>query len=405
MQLRDHIATPGLTSRTVRFVSLAGFLLTAGVIGFLMLRTVEMNLIDLAVFRAAGQAFIDGTPLYNDEFARPYGLRFIYAPFAALLFSPMALFPMGILEIVWTLANIGLVWWILTALLRRAGVTHAARAIAGALLGVALMFEPIHTSFYFGQINITLMALVVADCAGVIPRQYRGIATGVAAAIKVTPAAFGLVFLLRRDFRALLQAIVTGLATIVVGFLVAPQASIFYWTNEFFRTDRAGNHEYRPNQALTGVIARLGIEGSLAKILWLMGAVLIVGAATWAAYRFTRAGDHYVAFGLVALASLAAAPFAVSHHWVYTIMLVPMLVAPRYARWRLLIAAASLVYIVGPYTLVEAGTGPNLATFTVQNGHFWAAIALLVAAVVAAARLPRVIEPAAQREPELAVAK
>ncbi|AEF39141.1 glycosyltransferase 87 family protein [Hoyosella subflava] len=389
MQLRDTEATPGLSARTVRFVSIVGLVITVGAIAYLFKRTLETSPIDLAVFQAAGQAFVDGTPLYNNEFERPHGLRFIYAPFAAMLFAPMAALPLSALELLWTAANIGLVWWILTALLRRAGVARNVRFIATAILGLALLLEPIRTSFFFGQINVTLMALVVADCAGVIPRRYRGIATGIAAAIKVTPAAFGLVFLLRRDYRSLFQAIATGIGTIIVGFLVAPQASVFYWTEEFFRTDRAGGHDYRPNQALTGVLARLGLDDGLEDILWVFGALAIIAAATWAAYRFTRAGDHYVAFGLVALASLGAAPFAVSHHWVYVLMLVPMLVAPRYAKWRLLTGAATLVYLVGPYKLVAADTGPNLATFTVQNGHFWAAMALLVGAVVAARRLPR----------------
>lgn len=404
MQLRDRAAAIGPTALAVRIAPIVGLVITAGAVAFLVLQTLDKGLIDLAVFRAAGRAFLDGTPLYSNEFVRPHGLRFIYAPFAAMLFAPMAIIPVSALEMAWTIGNIVLVWWILGALLRRAGVSRGSQYIAVALLGTALLLEPVRASFFFGQINITLMALVVADCAGVIPRRYRGIATGIAAAIKVTPAAFGVLFLLRRDFRAFFQAIATGIATIIIGFLVAPQASLFYWAEEFFRTDRAGSHEYRPNQALTGVLARLGLEGSLQEVLWLIGALTIVAAATWAAYRFARAGDGYVDFGLIALASLAAAPFAVSHHWVYTIMLVPMLVAPRYARWRLLIGAAIVTYIVGPYKYVEAGSGPNLETFTIQNGHFWAAMALLVAAVVAAMRLPRAVPAEKTAEPQLAMA-
>ncbi|MBN4928268.1 DUF2029 domain-containing protein [Hoyosella rhizosphaerae] len=346
-------------------------------------------MIDLAVFQAAGQAFVDGGSLYSSSFERPHGLRFIYAPFAALVFAPMALFSLSVLQVLWTILNIALVWGILTVLLSRTGTPgrFSAQTLAVALLGLALLIEPVRTTFFFGQINITLMALVVADVTGVIPRKYRGIATGIAAAIKVTPAAFGLVFLLRKDIPAVVRAIITGLGTIVVGFVVAPGASVFYWTDEFFRTDRAGGHSYGPNQALTGLLARIGMDDTAKDIAWAIGALIIVGAATWAAWRFTRAGDHYVAFGLVALASLAAAPFAVSHHWVYVLLLLPMLVAPRYRGWLPVTLMATLVFLVAPHKFADldaSGAWGAVNSIIIANGQFWAAMLLLTAAVIAA---------------------
>ncbi|WP_225443231.1 glycosyltransferase 87 family protein [Lolliginicoccus lacisalsi] len=352
------------------------------------------KLIDLAVFQAAGQAFLDGTPLYSDDFERPHGLRFIYAPFAAMLFAPLALIDEPLLQLAWTITSVALVWAILLMLLRHAwpalrATPARAMTVATALLGVALVLEPILSTKYFGQINLVLITLVVADLTGTIPRRFRGIATGIAAAIKVTPAAFGLVFLLRKDLGSVARAIATGLATILIGFLVRPESSMWYWTYEFFRTDRAGGHSYGPNQALTGMLARTGLDGTAKDILWLAGALLIVALATWCAWRFTRRGDHVVALGLVALASLAAAPFAVTHHWVYVLVLLPIAVAPAYRAWRALVIPAIVVFIVAPhrFAIDDPSSIAGIAyNFVVGNGQFWTAMVLLGAAFIAARR-------------------
>ncbi len=63
------------------------------------------------------------------------------------------------------------------------------------------------SNFAFGQINVVLMTLVIADC---VPRRTpwpRGLLLGLGIALKLTPAVFLLYFLLRRDNRAALTAV------------------------------------------------------------------------------------------------------------------------------------------------------------------------------------------------------
>ena len=77
--------------------------------------------------------------------------------------------------------------------------------LAAAIVAPAVIYlEPIRSNFDFGQINVVLMTLVIADC---VPRRTpwpRGLLLGLAIALKLTPAVFLLYFLLRRDTRALL---------------------------------------------------------------------------------------------------------------------------------------------------------------------------------------------------------
>jgi alpha-1,2-mannosyltransferase len=52
---------------------------------------------------------------------------------------------------------------------------------------------------------------------------------GIAAAVKLTPAAFVLFLLLRGDRRAVVTATSSGLAATAVGFAVAPRESLAFW--------------------------------------------------------------------------------------------------------------------------------------------------------------------------------
>ncbi|MEU2000931.1 glycosyltransferase family 87 protein [Rhodococcus sp. NPDC019627] len=357
-------------------------------------------LMDLSVFRDAGYAFLNGLPLYSADFPSSSGFRFIYAPFAAILFAPMSELDPVVLQVLWCALNIALVWWMLRVVFAKLDMRRP-DLLALMSLGPVLLLEPMRSNFGFGQVNIILMALVVADCTGVIPRRFRGIAIGLAAAVKITPAAFLLVLLVRRDYRSIARAFAAILATIGLGFWLLPQSSVWFWTTEFFATGRAGPPDFFRNQALTGLIARLGVEGRLASVLWMACVVVVVAAVAWSAHRFTRSGEHVIALSIVALGSLLAAPFAVTHHWAYSILLIPILVAPRYRSWRPVVGAATLVFLIGPnYVLQSSSSGwvESAVREVVGSSQCLAGVVLLCAAVVAA-RSRTAVSPDATVEP------
>ncbi len=172
--------------------------------------------IDIDVYRMGGQAWLDDRPLYTDGalFHTPIGLNlpFTYPPLAAIVFCPFAWLGLPAASVTITLITSAL-------LLRlhddRADPTRrvehradGARAGLAAPLVVdgadrrpaaAIWLEPIKSNFAFGQINVVLMTLVIADC---VPRRTpwpRGLLLGLGIALKLTPAVFLLYFLLRRD--------------------------------------------------------------------------------------------------------------------------------------------------------------------------------------------------------------
>ena len=150
----------------------------------------------------------------------------------------------------------------------------------GWLLPPALLLEPVRSTLDYGQINIVLMALVAVDCLAVAPRWPRGALTGLAAAVKLTPAAFVLFFLLRRDYRAAAVAGVSFAVTTAAGFALAGPDSVRYWTGRL-PDGRIGNPATAANQCLQAVLARAGLDPhtTLGMAVWLALSALVVMAA------------------------------------------------------------------------------------------------------------------------------
>ena len=63
-----------------------------------------------------------------------------------------------------------------------------------------------------------------------MPRWPRGIGVGIAAAIKLTPGVFVLLFLLRRDQRSVARAGLSFAACTGAAFALAPHDALRYWT-------------------------------------------------------------------------------------------------------------------------------------------------------------------------------
>jgi alpha-1,2-mannosyltransferase len=284
--------------------------------------------IDLDVYRTGSQAWLHGADLYGALPVTSSGLRlpFSYPPIAAVVLSPLSLLPMTAATTALTLASIGLAAAVLRRFLRAAAGTRTGswQAVAW-LLPVALLLEPARNTLDYGQVNLALMALVSADCLAATPRWPRGALVGVAAAIKLTPAAFVLFFLLRRDYRAALTMAAAFGASTAAGFLLAGGDSVRYWTSVVFQAGRPGNPGYAANQSIQGVLARAGVNphSPAGVAAWLALSAIVVAlacqgmrhAAAWPDEAQAPAAAW--ALSLNALAALLVSPISWSHHWVW----------------------------------------------------------------------------------------
>ncbi len=316
--------------------------------------------IDIDIYQMGGQAWLDGHPLYRGEvlFHTPIGLNlpFTYPPLAAILFSPFAWLHMPAASVAITLLTLALLMVSTMIVLTRLDVWETSAVLPGPrwlrrlwltvliVAPAAIWLEPIDSNFAFGQINVVLMTLVIADC---FPRRTpwpRGVLLGLGIALKLTPAVFLLYLVLRRDNRAALTALASFAAATAVGFALAWGDSWEYWTRTVHHTDRIGAAALNTDQNIAGGLARLGLGEHERFALWVAASLLVLALTVWAKRRVLRAGEPTLAIICVALFGLVVSPVSWSHHWVW--MLPAVLVTGALA-WRRRNAALAAIGAAG----------------------------------------------------------
>lgn len=361
----------------------------------------ENFLLDVGVFRDAGRAIVEGGGLYGDDFDSRSGFAFIYPPLAAALFVPLTWFDEGLMETLWTMASLVAAWGVLAMVADRLRLRWAP-LVAVPMLGFALCLEPLQTHLMYGQINVFLVAMVTADLLGYTPRWLRGAGVGLAAGIKITPAAYALVFLVSRRWGDLTRSAGTFLLTVALGWVMRPTESLFYWTEEFFNGDRGGPPEFNANQAITGLLAKAGMDGELAQTVMIPGLLVIAVVSGWAAWRLVRAGRPVTTLLLLILAVSISAPVAVTHHWTGIIVAVGLLVSlvlggEGQPRDRLTLVAVSVLLMANLLLDNSVGTREPLyrmfeGTWLLENVQGIAGIVCFVLLLVVARRATPVAE-------------
>ena len=273
---------------------------------------------------------------------------FTYPPFAAVLFVPFALLPWGA-AVACLLVMSALAYCAIVGVIGHALGMQRPQILGLGLVG--LLAEPVLRTTQQGQINIILAALVVLDLL-VMPRRFRGVLIGVAAGIKLVPAAFVLCLMAQRQWQAVARAAAVGGATIVISYLASPANTREYWLDLLFATNRSGGGGYPDNQSIVGVVARVIQDDTPTSLLVLpmQAGALILGYCV--ARRAHLEGDRVSVALAGAMSSLLASPVSWSHHWVWCVPLA-MTLAARGQHLALLAAAA--IFSISPMTLSPLG--------------------------------------------------
>lgn len=358
--------------------------------------------IDVDVYRMGGQAWLDGRPLYADGamFHTRGGLDlpFTYPPLAAVVFAPFALLSLEAASVAITVTTLVLLIVAVTIVLHRCDVWAQTSVtaepawlrqawLAAAIVAPAVVYlEPIRSNFDFGQINVVLMTLVIADC---VPRRTpwpRGLLLGLAIALKLTPAVFLLYFLLRRDVRAVVVTAVSAVVATLIGVAFAWRDSMEYWTETVRNTDRIGTATLNTNQNIAGALARLGLSEGPRFVLWAAACFAVLAITVWAVRRLLRADQPVLALICVAMFGLVVSPVSWSHHWVWALptLLVTALVAyrKRHAGLGVVAAAGFALMVWTPITLMpeHQETAASLWRQLAGCSYVWWALAVIVVA-------------------------
>jgi alpha-1,2-mannosyltransferase len=276
---------------------------------------------DLRVYRGAVMWWLDGHSLYSFQLGdTEYG--FTYPPFAAVCMLPLGFVTAGTAAVLTTVASaaavVAITYWLVAPVARRHGWTRWF-AVALAVPAVFAM-EPIRETLGYGQLNVLLFALVVADVVALRRgRGWAGAGIGLATALKLTPGLFIVFLLLTGRRRPAAVATGTFLGVTLFAFVVNGAASWQYWTETMWQTSRVGRLEKWSNQSVLGMLARLADPGQPDRRLWavLAGVVLVVGM--WRAVLAYRRGDDLVAFTLTGLTACLVSPISWTHHLVWVV--------------------------------------------------------------------------------------
>jgi alpha-1,2-mannosyltransferase len=338
--------------------------------------------LDSSVYLSGGQSVLDaGGELYTKELQYRDGssLLFTYPPFAALIFAVLA--PFGPTLGLNIFTGISLLIAAATAVL---GVAYAAgqpgvravlrhpglRPLALAAFGFVVLLGPWRETLAFGQINILLFGLILADFLIKRDSWPTGLLTGIAAGLKLTPLVFGLYYLARGDWRGLRNMMFGFLATFGLGFLILPRESRTYWLELLPDTSRIGGAGYVDNLGIKGAILHFAGPDFPVDLPWLLLSLACAASAVIIIRLAGINGDGYTALAATALLMLLISPVSWSHHWVWVALFLPVLgrnIAELTARGTglrkagiALLASAVVVFLLSPKSIGWLMGSPNL---------------------------------------------
>lgn len=331
------------------------------------------------------------------EWAGGPQLPFTYPPFAALIFSLLARLPQDTALLFFNAAGIAVGVWVAATGVRYwtakdgwystfASATRPSgmnRLGAVVLLLAILNLGPWRETLAFGQINILLMGMIAGDLLARNARwdravPGRGFLTGVAAGIKLTPLVFGLYFLMRKDWRGLLNMGAGFAATVLLGWLVRPAESVRFWLEILPDTSRIGGAGYVDNLSIKGALLHFGVPADGVTAPWLALSLLVVGLAAAVIRAASRQGARVVALSATALAMLLISPVSWSHHWVWMAAVLPAFAwtlretprRQRLARWLMggILGVSIVVFLFSPKTI---GTALGAENLDLQTPGLW----------------------------------
>jgi alpha-1,2-mannosyltransferase len=341
--------------------------------------------LDLRVYREAGRSLYDGGSPFTEYFDNH--LPFTYTPFGLLVLSPLALGRLGLVEAGWWLAS-AVAFVVAVRLMLISATPLAGRrawAVAALLCATAsLALEPVRSNFDYGQINLILMVMIVADLTWV-RTPWRGVLVGLAAAIKLTPLVFLLYFVAARDWKSLLRGVGTVVAVTALSWLALPSDSSRYWFHEVTDAGRTGPLGIVSNQSWNGMVHRAPFDGGhLGSAVWLVLSLATLAVGFVLARWLVAASRTAEAVLALALTELLVSPVSWTHHWSW-LTVVPIV---AFTLWHVhrSVAVALLVLlglaVAAPYLWFQHGPGSQVST----NALVFGAAVVLVMWVVAEAR-------------------
>jgi alpha-1,2-mannosyltransferase len=216
------------------------------------------------------------------------------------------------------------------------------------LLGPSYLVDPVRLTFYFGQVNLVLCVLVLADLTLTVHvgrrTLPRGVLVGVAGAVKLIPLVFVFFLFVTGRARAAWTAIAAFVACSLLAAAVDPAVTWSYWTRYATDAARVGDPAYFLNQSLLGATDRLAHLLVSPTAVDLVAVVVLVAGIALARWAW-RDSSPFLGLLVCAVTGMVVSPITWEHHLVWALpVLIWLVCAPdRPAGGAVYAAAAAFV--------------------------------------------------------------
>lgn len=275
---------------------------------------------------------------------------FVYPPAALWLFWPLtwvtgparhASHFSG--ELLWTLVSLLALAWMIASAAHRACRWRWQKAWAVSLLVAtplcAIVLQPVAVHLALGQVGLLLAAPAVFDILCVRDQRARGVLTGITAALKLYPIVYFAIFALRREWRALGNAVAAMVATTAIAWAVFPSYSATYFFHRLLGGSELRHYWHNTqwlssSSSLYTLFFRQPFSGTAPERD--LGLALCVGAIAlgiYAAWRQLAEGREVAALLCVALGSTIGSPVAWDHYFIWVVLIPFVLVEAGPLPW------------------------------------------------------------------------
>jgi alpha-1,2-mannosyltransferase len=225
--------------------------------------------------------------------------------------------------------------------------------------------------FFFGQVDIFLVALCLLDLAPSRSRWPRGLLIGLATAIKLEPGVFVVYLLITRRWREAVVAAISFASWTTLAWLVSPRDSAKYWTSAIFDTKRIGGSGSAQNQSLRGMILRAfkPDHAVLAPTVAWLAVALIVAVLGFAAARACWARGYDMAgIAITGLLAPVLSPIGWIQHFCWIVAVLGVLIGDGRS-WRRAAPAVAAATLFATTSLPTWAQGWLLHGFPVMPGQ------------------------------------
>ena len=292
---------------------------------------------DFSIYRLGAMTIFDNEGFTQDLYSptlNDHGVikpPFTYPPFAAMLFLPFAFIPLEVGKVIMVIGSAVVAWWISTIIYNYVNARgrelplqqYFGRAGTIAMLTILVVAAgPWQRTLDLIQINPFITALILADFVRPATRVPRGVLIGIAGGVKLTPLVFGLILLVRRDWKGIATLGATFFGTIALGFILMPKDAPEFWFSALTNPSRVGGLNFVDNVSIQGWLLHFGVSESAVKPIYYALALVTIVLTAGLLYQLERRGAALAQVAVTASLMVALSPISWSHHntW-YPLML------------------------------------------------------------------------------------